>query len=151
MCALITIIMSSYVHGITAPVHSTAPVHRGEDCVKRSIVCEACKIFEPILSINHQCMKKHKARVFIIRYCINCQNFLGGKLEGLGGSFPPPRTPVDETLHVHACSTHHITVHMHTLAMQGGRGGGARELGGGPGAGGEGRGEVGGGEGEGRS
>ena len=29
-------------------------------------------------------------RVFIIRYC---QNFLGGKLEGLGGKLPPPAPP----------------------------------------------------------
>ena len=47
-------------------------------CVKHA------KFLSPFLSINHQCTKKHKARVFII---INnyCQNFLGGKLEGLGG------------------------------------------------------------------
>ena len=69
--------------------------------MQRSIVCEACRVFEPILSINHQCTKKHKARVFIIRYCINCQNFLGGKLECLGGKLPPPHPPVDETLGGH--------------------------------------------------
>ena len=61
----------------------------GEDCVQRSILCEAFKVFEPIFD---QCTKKHKARVFIIRYCINSQNFWGGKLEGLGGKLPP-RTP----------------------------------------------------------
>ena len=58
----------------------------GEDCVQRSIVCEACKVFEPIIEYQSSMQEN---RVFIIRYCINCQNFLGGKLEGLGGSFPP--------------------------------------------------------------
>ena len=49
--------------------------------------------------------KKHKVRVFIIRYCINSQNFGGGggKLEGLGGGggggeASPLHPPVDETL-----------------------------------------------------
>ena len=42
-------------------------------CVKHA------KFFSSFLSINHQCTKKHKARVFIIRYCINRQNFWGGK------------------------------------------------------------------------
>ena len=59
----------------------------GEDCVQRSIVCEACKVLSPFLSINHQCTKKHKARVFIIRYCI------GGEVGGFGGEASPPRTP----------------------------------------------------------
>ena len=49
---------------------------------------------------HHQCTKKHKARVFNIRYCINCQKKFffwgGGKLEGLGGGEASP--PVDETL-----------------------------------------------------
>ena len=64
-------------------------------CLGGKIVCkdQLCvkhaKFLSPFLSINHQCTKKHKARVFIIRYCINCQNFLGGKLEGLGGKLPP--------------------------------------------------------------
>ena len=62
-------------------------------CVKHA------KFLSPFLSINHQCTKKHKARVSIIRYCINCQTFWGGKLEGLGGKLPPsPHPPVDETL-----------------------------------------------------
>ena len=79
----------------------------GEDCVQRSIVCEACEVFEPILilSINHQCTKKHKARVFIIRYCINCQNFGGGggEVGGFGGEASPPHPPVDETLLTSCC------------------------------------------------
>ena len=56
------------------------------------------KFLSPFLSINHQCMKEHKARVFIV---INCQNFFGGKLRVWGGSFgklPPAPPPVDETL-----------------------------------------------------
>ena len=61
----------------------------GEDCVQRSIVCEACKVFEPIFEYQSPMHKKtYKARVSY------CQNFLGGKLEGLhlGGKLPP-RTP----------------------------------------------------------
>ena len=59
--------------------------------MQRSIVCEACKVFEPIFD---QCTKKHKARVYIISF------FWGGaKLEGLGGEgASPPHLPVDETL-----------------------------------------------------
>ena len=34
-----------------------------EDCVQRSIVCEACKVFEPIFEYQSP---MHKARVFII-------------------------------------------------------------------------------------
>ena len=60
-------------------------------CVKHA------KFLSPFLSINHQCTKKHKARVFIIRYCI-VKTFLGGKLEGFGGEASPPHPPVDETL-----------------------------------------------------
>ena len=63
-------------------------------CVKHA------KFLSPFLSINHQCTKKkHKARVFIIRYCINCQNFLG-KVGGFGGGgeTSPLHPPVDETL-----------------------------------------------------
>ena len=75
-------------------------------CLGGKIVCkdQLCvkhaKFLSPFLSINHQCTNKHKARVFITRYCINCQNFLGGKLESLGGrgEANPPHPPVDETL-----------------------------------------------------
>ena len=43
---------------------------------------------------------KHKARVFIIRYC---QNFGGGgEVGGFGGEASPPHPPVDETL----CNMH---------------------------------------------
>ena len=69
--------------------------------MQRSIVCEAAKFLRPFLSINHQCTKKHKARVFIIRYCINCRNFFfggGGEVGGFGGEASPPHPPVDETL-----------------------------------------------------
>ena len=80
-------------------------------CLGGKIVCkdQLCvkhaKFLSPFLRIIHQCTKKHKARVFIIRYCINCQNFFfflggGGKLEGLGGGASPP---VDETL---TCTVH---------------------------------------------
>ena len=40
-------------------------VYKYQLCVKHA------KFLSPFLSINHQCTKKHKARVFIIRYCIN--------------------------------------------------------------------------------
>ena len=56
-------------------------------CVKHA------KFLSLFLSINYQCTKKNKVRVFIIGYCINCQNFLGGKLEGLGRKLPPPTHP----------------------------------------------------------
>ena len=61
-------------------------------CLGGKIVCkdQLCvkheKFLSPFLSINHQCTKKHKARVFIIRFV---KTFLGGKLEGLGGKLPP--------------------------------------------------------------
>ena len=58
-------------------------------CVKHA------KFLSPFLSINHQCTKKHKARVFIIRYCIT---FLGGSWRVWGGEASPPHPPVDETL-----------------------------------------------------
>ena len=54
------------------------------------------KFLSPFLSINYQCTKKHKARVFIIRYYKLLGG--GGKLEGLGGEASPPHPPVDETL-----------------------------------------------------
>ena len=72
-------------------------------CLGGKIVCkdQLCvkhaKFLSPFLSINHQCTKKHKARVFIIRYSINSQNFWGGSWRVWGGSFPP-HPPVDETL-----------------------------------------------------
>ena len=60
--------------------------------MQRSIVCEAyAKFLSPFLSINHQCTKKHKARVFIIRYYI-------WEVGGFGGEASPPHPPVDETL-----------------------------------------------------
>ena len=43
-------------------------------CVKHA------KFLSSFLSINHQCTKKHKARVFIV------SKLFGGKLEGLGGN-----------------------------------------------------------------
>ena len=64
-------------------------------CLGGKIVCkdQLCvkhaKFLSPFLSINHQCTKKHKARVFITRYCINSQNFWGGSWRVWGGSFPP--------------------------------------------------------------
>ena len=86
-------------------MHSMIRVSSRIFCLGGKIVCkdQLCvkhaNFLSPFLSINHQWTKKHKARVFIIRYCINyCQNFLGGKLEGLGGKLPPPHPPVDETL-----------------------------------------------------
>ena len=57
------------------------------------------KFLSPFLSINHQCTKKHKARVFIIRYCIIVKILGGGgEVEGFGGEASPPHPPVDETL-----------------------------------------------------
>ena len=61
----------------------------GKIMCKDQLCVKHAKFLSPFLSINHQCTKKHKARVFLIRYCNNCQNFFGGKLEGLGGKLPP--------------------------------------------------------------
>ena len=48
----------------------------------------------PIYEYQSPMHEKHKARVFIIRYCINSQNFWGEVGEfGGGGSFPPPPPP----------------------------------------------------------
>ena len=53
----------------------------------------------PFWSSNHQCMRNHKARVFITRYCSNSQNFLGGgEVGGFRGEASPLHPPVDETL-----------------------------------------------------
>ena len=57
-------------------------------CVKHA------KFSSPFLSINHQCTKKHKARVFII---LIVKTF-GGEVGGFGGEASPPHPPVDETL-----------------------------------------------------
>ena len=59
----------------------------GKIVCKDQLCVKHAKFLSLFLSINHQCTKKHKARVFII---INCQNFLGGKLEGLGGGEASP-------------------------------------------------------------
>ena len=53
--------------------------------------CPICPFFE-YQSPMHK--KKHESRVFIIRYCINSQNFWGGGGEAggfgqLGGKLPP--------------------------------------------------------------
>ena len=63
-------------------------------CVKHA------KFLSPFLSINHQCTKKHKARVFIIRYCVNRGEVGGFALGGGGGGgeASPLHPPVDETL-----------------------------------------------------
>ena len=60
-------------------------------CVKHA------KFLSPFLSINHQCTKKHKARVFIISYW---SKPFGGEVGGFGGEASPPHPPVDETLHL---------------------------------------------------
>ena len=58
----------------------------GNIVCKDQLCVKHAKFFSSFLSINHQRTKKHKARVFIIRYCIN------------GGEASPPHPPVDETL-----------------------------------------------------
>ena len=57
--------------------------------MQRSIVCEACKVFEPIFEYQSPMHKKHKARVDIV-LIVKTFSFGGG-----GGGAPPP---VDETL-----------------------------------------------------
>ena len=55
--------------------------------MQRSIVCEVFDIpFAHFMSINHQCTKKHKVRVFIIIYCVKT---FGGEVGGFGGKLPP--------------------------------------------------------------
>ena len=54
-------------------------------------------------------MKEHKARVFIIRYCI------GGEVGEFGGKLPPRTPPVDETLTMYSCNIT-IIVNMVTLS-----------------------------------
>ena len=57
-------------------------------CAKDQLCVKHAKFLSPFLSINHQCTKKHKARVFIIRYCIIVKTlffFGGGEVGGFGG------------------------------------------------------------------
>ena len=88
------------LNSITCRVSSRIICLGGKIVCKDQLCVKHDKVLSPLLRINHQCTKKHKARVFIIRYCINCQNFFfGGEVGGFGGgggSFPPP--PVYETL-----------------------------------------------------
>ena len=62
--------------------------------MQRSIVYEACKVFEPIFEINHQCTKKNIKPEFLLLDIVLIVKTFGGKLEGLGGgggggNFPP--------------------------------------------------------------
>ena len=59
----------------------------------RSIVCVACKVFEPIF---HQSTKKE----LLLDIVLIVKTFWGGSWSVWGGSFPPPHPPVDETLAV---------------------------------------------------
>ena len=85
---------------ITVRVSSRIFCLGGKIVCKDQLCVKHAKFLSPFLSINHQCTKKHKARVFTIRYCINCQNCFGGEVGGFGGEASPPHPPVDETLTV---------------------------------------------------
>ena len=56
------------------------------------------KFLSPFLSINHQCTKKHKARVFITIDIVLLSKLFGGEVGEFGGEASPPHPPVDETL-----------------------------------------------------
>ena len=65
-------------------------------CLGGKIVCkdQLCvkhaKFLSPFLSINHQCTKKHKARVFILDIVLLSKLLGGGgSWRVWGGSFPP--------------------------------------------------------------
>ena len=61
----------------------------GEDCVQRSIVCEACKVFEPIFEYQSPMHEKTKARVLDIVLIVKT---FGEEVGGFGGE-ASPRTP----------------------------------------------------------
>ena len=77
----------------------------GRLCAK-IIVCEACKVFEPIFEYQSP-MHVQRQEFLLLDIVLIVKTFLGAKLEGLGGgSFPPPHThtPVDETLSIMSSS-----------------------------------------------
>ena len=70
----------------------------GEDCVQRLIVCEACKVFEPIFEpIN---ARKNIKPEFLLLDIVLLSKLFGGEVGGVafGGEASPLHPPVDETL-----------------------------------------------------
>ena len=59
----------------------------GEDCVQRSITCEACKVFEPIFEYQSPMHEKNIKPEFLL--LAKLLGFWGGSWRVWGGSFPP--------------------------------------------------------------
>ena len=70
--------------------------------MQRSIVCEACKVFEPIFEyISITNARKNIKPEFLLLDIVLIVKTFWGEVGGFGGgSFPPPppHPPVDETL-----------------------------------------------------
>ena len=71
--------------------------------MQRSIVCEACKVFEPIFEYHAitNARKNIKPEFLLLDIVLIVKTF-GGEVGGFGGEAspppPPPHPPVDETL-----------------------------------------------------
>ena len=61
---------------------------------KDQLCVKYAKFLSPFLSINHQCVKKHKPEIDIV---LIVKSFWG-EVGGFGGEASPPHPPVDETL-----------------------------------------------------
>ena len=83
---------------------------------KRSIVCEACKVFEPIFeyqSITNA--RKNIKPEFLLLDVVWLSKLFGGEVGGFGGEAsppPPPAPPVDETLKFVCVKDRNVSVHV---------------------------------------
>ena len=76
----------------------------GKIVCKDQLCVKHAKFLSPFLSINHQCTKKNKARVFIVLIII-VKTFWGGSWRVWGEASPPH--PPDETL---PCTLMHVSL-----------------------------------------
>ena len=74
--------------------------------MQRSILCEACKVFEPIFEYQSP---MHVKPEFLLLDIVLIVKTFGGEVGGFGGEASPPHPPVDETLSTIIVKAHIIT------------------------------------------
>ena len=66
--------------------------------MQRSILCEACKVFEPIFEYQSPMYEKNIKPEFLLLDIVLIVKTFGGEVGGFGGEASPLHPPVDETL-----------------------------------------------------